>query len=66
MASTTLAEYSTSGGDRLIYVGEPRGGKTGDEAFFDALERDWELVDQDGQFVSWWNLHDAAQCWQRK
>ncbi|MFI6368948.1 hypothetical protein ACIBG0_40255 [Nocardia sp. NPDC050630] len=66
MASTALADYSTAGGDRLIYVGEPKGGKTGNDAFFDALAHEWELVDQDPQFVSWWNLRDVAQCWVRR
>ncbi|MFD0360181.1 hypothetical protein ACFQZZ_01810 [Nocardia sp. GCM10030253] len=65
MASETLASYQRAGGDRVIYIGEPRGGKTGDDAFFEALDADWRLLDQDANFVAWWNLHDAAQCWRR-
>ncbi len=66
MASTALAEYSAAGGDLLIYVGELVGGKTGDDAFFDALARGWVLDDEDRGFVSWWNLRDVAQCWVRR
>ncbi|WP_280431695.1 hypothetical protein [Nocardia brasiliensis] len=66
MASTALGEYSAAGGDLLIYVGELKGGKTGDDAFFDVLAREWQLDSQDDRFVSWWNLGDVAQCWRRR
>ncbi|WP_228001833.1 hypothetical protein [Nocardia australiensis] len=63
MASEALASYRRAGGDRVIYIGEPRGGKTGDDAFFDALDAEWQLMGQDSNFVAWWNLDDTAQCW---
>ncbi|WP_194906130.1 hypothetical protein [Catenulispora rubra] len=66
MASDALKAYEASGGDRLIYVGELKGGKTGDDAFFDALAERWELESTDSQFVSWWNLADVAQIWVRR
>lgn len=66
MASDALAEFERAGGDRLVFVGEPKGGKTGDDAFFDALSAGWELESQDAQFVSWWNLADLAQGWVRR
>lgn len=66
MASTALAEFSHAGGQRLVYVGEPKGGKTGDDAFFDGLASDWKLESEDPQYVSWWNLSDAAQGWVRR
>lgn len=66
MASQALVEYEKAGGDRLIFIGEPRGGKTGDDAFFDALSASWELDSQDAEYVSWWNLADVAQLWVRK
>jgi hypothetical protein len=65
MASTALAEFDRAGGHDLIFVGEMRGGKTGDAAFFAALSNTWHLADQDGQFVSWWNLDDVAQYWRK-
>lgn len=65
MASTALAAFERAGGRRLIYVGEPKGGKTGDDAFFDALSAGWTLESQDARFVSWWDLQDHAQAWVR-
>lgn len=65
MGSRALAAYERAGGTRLIYVGESKGGKSGDDNFFDKLIAGWELVDQDADFVSWWNLNDIAQCWER-
>lgn len=65
MASQALADFERSGGTRLIFIGEPKGGKTGDDAFFDTLATSWELTAQDADFVSWWNLEDVAQGWSR-
>lgn len=66
MASDALVAYEAAGGDRLIFIGEPKGGKTGDDAFFDALSERWKLDSTDSGFVSWWNLADAAQGWIRR
>lgn len=66
MASQALARFEDSGGDRLVYIGEPRGGKTADDAFFDALETRWTLESADPHYVSWWNLADTAQTWVRR
>jgi hypothetical protein len=66
MASKTLAAFELAGGERLIYIGEPQGGKTGDDEFFDALSARWELASVDSCFVSWWNLSDTAQGWVRR
>ncbi|MGX1775392.1 hypothetical protein ACWIGW_24990 [Nocardia brasiliensis] len=63
MASTALREFERRGGTRLVFVGEPKGGKTGDDAFFDRLTEGWKLESQDAQYVSWWNLGDIAQGW---
>lgn len=65
-ASGVLSAFEAAGGDRVIFVGQPRGGITGDDAFFDLLAADWELADEDPLFVSWWNLGDVAQCWVRR
>ena len=65
MASSALDQFEKAGGDRLVYVGEPKGGKTADEAFFDALSDRWTLTSTDSAFVSWWNLSDTAQGWSR-
>ncbi|GIJ47240.1 hypothetical protein Val02_41260 [Virgisporangium aliadipatigenens] len=63
MASEALAAFEESGGKRIIYIGEPRGGKTANNQFFDAIEAQWSLESEDPQFVSWWNLADKAQAW---
>ncbi|MEV0066674.1 hypothetical protein [Amycolatopsis sp. NPDC050768] len=66
MASQVLARFEELGGNRLIYIGEPKGGKTGDAGFFEALARGWRLAEVDTNFVSWWNLSDVAQAWTRR
>jgi hypothetical protein len=66
MASDALVEFKRLDGNRLVYIGEERGGKTGDDAFFDALAAEWELVTQDARYVAWWNLKDVAQGWIRR
>ncbi|MFI6043362.1 hypothetical protein ACIA8C_17135 [Nocardia sp. NPDC051321] len=63
MASRALLEFEARGGNRLLFIGEPKGGKTGDDAFFDRLTERWVLESQDTQHVSWWNLADVAQGW---
>ncbi|MFC8385853.1 hypothetical protein [Nocardia sp. NPDC057272] len=63
MSAQTLNNYVAAGGNRVIYIGEPKGGKTGSNQFFDQLSADWVLDTCDESFVSWWNLDDVAQCW---
>jgi hypothetical protein len=65
MASDVLGGFESAGGDRLIYIGEPKGGKTGDDAFFDRLSAGWRLATVDADFVSWWDLADVAEHWVR-
>lgn len=52
MASEALAEFERTGGQRLVFIGKPKGGKTGDDAFFDALSAGWQLESQDTEYVS--------------
>lgn len=66
MASRALAEFERSSGDRMIFIGEPRGGMNATDAFFDALSARWKIESQDAQFVSWWNVSDVAQGWIRR
>jgi len=65
MASAALELFERRGGHHLIYVGEPKGGNTGDEPFFDRLSRNWLLASEERQYVSWWNSADRAQSWIR-
>ncbi|MFD6159181.1 class I SAM-dependent methyltransferase [Nocardia sp. NPDC060256] len=66
MASETLEEYERAGGERIVFVGEPQGGKTADDAFFSSLASNWHLAAEDPDYVSWWNLADVAQGWTRR
>lgn len=65
MASEALEKFENRGGRRVIFIGEPQGGKTGDDAFFARLSESWTLESEDAQHVSWWNLRDVAQGWVR-
>lgn len=65
MASDALSLFERAGGERLVYIGEPKGGKTGNDAFFDALSASWRLDSVDPNFVSWWTEADVAQGWVR-
>ncbi|MBG0819875.1 hypothetical protein HS048_03825 [Planomonospora sp. ID91781] len=65
MSSEALTSFEEAGGKRLIYIGEPKGGKTGNNAFFDALSARWRLDSVDEHFVSWWTEADVAQGWVR-
>lgn len=65
MASAALELFERRGGHRLIYIGEPKGGNTGDESFFDRLSRNWLFADEERQYVSWWNSTDRARSWIR-
>ncbi|MBO2456580.1 hypothetical protein [Actinomadura violacea] len=65
MSSDALMAFEEAGGERLVYIGEPRGGKTGNDAFFDALSARWRLESVDSHFVSWWTDADVAQGWVR-
>lgn len=65
MSSNALTLFEDAGGERLVYIGEPKGGKTGNDAFFDALSARWRLESVDPHFVSWWRDADVAQGWVR-
>ncbi|MGW5440837.1 hypothetical protein [Nocardia asteroides] len=66
MASTALREFTEGGGDRLVFVGEPQGGKTGDDKFFEMLRDDWALECEHAGHVSWARNSDVAQGWVRR
>jgi hypothetical protein len=65
MASESLIDFEDAGGTEIIFIGEPQGGKTADDQFFELLSTRWRLASQDLNFVSWWNLNDVAQHWIR-
>jgi hypothetical protein len=60
-AYQALTAYS---GTTLLYVGEPRGGHTADDAFFDRLASDWQLV-QRVSIPRWRGTRDDLTIYQR-
>ena len=65
MSSEALEAFEKNGGRRLIYIGERKGGKTGNDAFFGALSARWRLETVDPRFVSWWTDCGVAEGWVR-
>jgi hypothetical protein len=66
MGVEALTEFARAGGDRLIFLGQPRGGMNATDAFFDLLADEWRLESEDVRHVSWWNAPDVAQGWVRR
>ena len=52
-------------GNYLVYVGEGRGGCTGDDAFFNLLESDFERIGGTA-IPQWWGLHDHLDIYRRE
>lgn len=61
-ASRALAAYA---GTTLLYIGEPPGGHTADDAFFAQLERGWVCVEQVA-LPNWPGTHDALTVYRRR
>lgn len=61
MAFQTLQAYQ---GQRLVYIGEPDGGCTGDDQFFKLLAETWHLVESHTP-VQWWGIHDVIEVYER-
>lgn len=52
-------------GDKVVYIGEIRGGCTGDAAFHQNLLRNWDLVERI-EIPSWQGIHDSCWLYARK
>jgi hypothetical protein len=52
-------------GNYLVYVGEGSGGCTGDDAFFNLLESDFERIGGSA-IPQWWGLHDHLDIYRRE
>lgn len=63
MAFDALVSYK---GQRLVYIGEGRGGCTGDDDFHALLERDWDEQEPEHQVPQWRSIHDRVHFYQRK
>ena len=53
-------------GDLLIYAGEGWGGCTADDAFFAAVEEEWEEVSISEQHVTWADIHCELTAYRRR
>lgn len=62
MAFDCLKNYQ---GKRLVFIGESEGGCTGDDAFFELLDKEWEEI-ASHQIVQWSGLHDSIAVYERK
>lgn len=52
-------------GQRLVYVGEERGGCNAEDAFFDELEAGWQCVERLA-LPCWPGTRDALRAWERR
>ena len=52
-------------GEYFIYVGEPRGGCTADDRFFEKLAAEWEVKEQ-VDIPQWYGMHDYLTVYHRK
>jgi hypothetical protein len=62
-AADALRAYA---GDLLIYIGQPRGGRCADEAFFRLLDRTWVAAGSSARHVSWRHAHSGMTVYHRR
>ena len=62
MAYDCLRQYE---GKRLVFIGEGDGGCTGDDAFWELLQEEWEEVLY-VNIPTWWGIRDHMTVWERK
>lgn len=62
MAAKAVAAYA---GDLLISIGEPPGGCTADDVFFDTLDLEWTEIGVAPRHVTWWGIHDYVRIYRR-
>jgi|AntDeeMetagen134_2_1112570.scaffolds.fasta_scaffold01167_16 hypothetical protein len=61
VADDALQNYD---GMTVIYVGEGKGGCTGDKDFHKRLEQNWRLEEQ-VSIPQWWGIHDTLRVYKR-
>jgi hypothetical protein len=61
VGARTLVAYQ---GERVIYIGEAKGGGTGDDEMHSILETEWTKVDT-RQPVQWWGAKDRLTVYER-
>ena len=61
MAAKTLGSFA---GETVIYIGEPRGGCTADDDFFDMLSADFVCIET-SEIPKWPGIHDKMHTFRR-
>jgi hypothetical protein len=62
MASQSLQFYQ---GQRLVFIGEYKTGTTGDDLFFDILEKEWQAIARH-DIAQWDGAHDSITAYERR
>jgi hypothetical protein len=62
MAHECLKNYR---GNHILYVGEGGGGCTGDDAFWERIDKEWDESDSI-MIPQWWGIHDYMCVFTRK
>ena len=63
MASQVAKNMKT--GKYLVYIGEGVGGCTGDDGFFNCLEKDFKEINMKAKIYSFWGLHDFLRIFKK-
>lgn len=53
-------------GNYLIYIGEGHGGCCADNAFFEELDKNWDVVYTNYDTINWWFVHSYDVIYKRK
>ncbi len=64
-SSMGLDHVVAHGGQTVVYVGEGRGGCTGDDAFHDYLDENFDLIEE-VSIPRWGGIHDTMMVFRRK
>lgn len=51
--------------DKVIYIGEPEGGCTGDDEFHEIMEQHFVRIQQ-VEIPQWWGIHDTLNLYQKR
>lgn len=62
MADECLNAYK---GNRFVFIGESQGGCTGDDAFFERLDKEWKEI-AEHSIKQWEGMHDHITVYQRQ
>ena len=63
LAVGALKEFE---GNKLIYIGEPKGGCTGTDEFFELLKKEWTYIKPEYNINNWPDIKDQLFFYERK